>query len=162
MTDMPRRPVHNLKCNIPETEPITTDRCHKAKFHVTVMYMECDYSWILDWLDSWTQHMSILYNSLLHTHILVSTVISSLTIAWYQLPTVDIPLTLGSWTIPGPSYQLLTATAHNSWTSATRLTELTQKSKMLYNWRFTANQPILASSPLRPQTRFFFSTEPLQ
>jgi hypothetical protein len=30
------------------------------------------------------------------------------------------------------------------------------KSKLLYDWRFTANQFVLASSPLRPTTRFFF------
>jgi hypothetical protein len=31
------------------------------------------------------------------------------------------------------------------------------KSKLLYDWRFTANQFVLASSPLRLMTRFFFS-----
>jgi hypothetical protein len=31
------------------------------------------------------------------------------------------------------------------------------KSELLYDWRFTANQFVLASSPLRPTTRFFFS-----
>jgi hypothetical protein len=31
------------------------------------------------------------------------------------------------------------------------------KSKLLYDWRFTANQFVLASSPLRPRTRDFFS-----
>jgi hypothetical protein len=30
------------------------------------------------------------------------------------------------------------------------------KSKLLYGWRFTASQFILASSPLRPMTRVFF------
>jgi hypothetical protein len=30
------------------------------------------------------------------------------------------------------------------------------KSNLLYDWRFTANQFVLASSPLRPTTRFFF------
>jgi hypothetical protein len=36
------------------------------------------------------------------------------------------------------------------------------KSKLLYDWRFTANQFVLASSPLRPTTRFFFSAELLR
>jgi hypothetical protein len=31
------------------------------------------------------------------------------------------------------------------------------KSKLLYDWRFTANQFVLASSPLRPTTDFFFN-----
>jgi hypothetical protein len=31
------------------------------------------------------------------------------------------------------------------------------KSELLYDWRFTANQFVLASRPLRPTTRFFFS-----
>jgi hypothetical protein len=36
------------------------------------------------------------------------------------------------------------------------------ESQLLYNWRFTANQFILASSLLRLMTKFFFfSTEPL-
>jgi hypothetical protein len=33
------------------------------------------------------------------------------------------------------------------------------KSKLLYDCRFTANQFVLAPSPLRITTRFFFSTE---
>jgi hypothetical protein len=32
------------------------------------------------------------------------------------------------------------------------------KSKLLYDWRFTANQFILASSLLRPTTRDFFNS----
>jgi hypothetical protein len=34
-------------------------------------------------------------------------------------------------------------------------------SELLYDWQFTANQFILASSPLRIMTRDFFSTQPL-
>jgi hypothetical protein len=34
------------------------------------------------------------------------------------------------------------------------------KSKLLYDWRFTANQFVLASNPLRPTTRLFFSWTP--
>jgi hypothetical protein len=37
------------------------------------------------------------------------------------------------------------------------------KSELLYDWRFTANQFVLASSPLRPTIRYFFlPTEPLR
>jgi hypothetical protein len=57
-----------------------------------------------------------LCSSLLHarTYTLMSTVTSSLTVSWSQLPIVDVTPRLGSWTIPGHSYQLLTATAHSS------------------------------------------------
>jgi hypothetical protein len=34
------------------------------------------------------------------------------------------------------------------------------KSKLLYDWRFTANQFVLASSPLRLMTRIFFFLPP--
>jgi hypothetical protein len=47
---------------------------------------------------------------------------------------------------------------------ATKLFEFSSvksKSKLLYDWRFTANQFVLASSLLRLTTRFF-STEPLR
>jgi hypothetical protein len=37
-----------------------------------------------------------------------------------------------------------------------------KKSKLLYDWQFTANQLVLASSPLRLTTRVFFSTELLR
>jgi hypothetical protein len=36
------------------------------------------------------------------------------------------------------------------------------KSVLLYDWRFTANQFVLASSPLRLTTGVFLSTEPLR
>jgi hypothetical protein len=46
-----------------------------------------------------------------------------------------------------------------AWTSANSKS----KSELLYGWRFTANQFILASSPLRLTTRDFFpTTEPLR
>jgi hypothetical protein len=86
---------------------------------------------------------------------------------------------LGSRTVTGLSYQLLTATVHNKWTAAViwltheltnRLTACLQtlsrltyslshcselKSELLYDWRFTAHQFVLAPSPLRPPTRVF-------
>jgi hypothetical protein len=39
---------------------------------------------------------------------------SSLAVAWYRLPTADVPLTLGSRTRPGLSYQLLMSHYCNS------------------------------------------------
>jgi hypothetical protein len=42
-------------------------------------------------------------------------------------------------------------------------THLKSKSELLYDWRFTAKQFVLASSPLRnTNTYIFFSTEPLR
>jgi hypothetical protein len=38
----------------------------------------------------------------------------------------------------------------------------TIKSELLYDWWFTANQFVMAPSPLRPTMRFLFSTEHLQ
>jgi hypothetical protein len=52
------------------------------------------------------------------THSAMSPVLSSLAVAGSQLAMADVPLPLGSWTIPGLSYQLLTPTAHNNQTSA--------------------------------------------
>jgi hypothetical protein len=38
----------------------------------------------------------------------------------------------------------------------------TSTSKLVYDWRFTVNQFVLKSGPLRPTTRDFYSTELLQ
>jgi hypothetical protein len=46
-------------------------------------------------------------------------------------------------------------TLHSS-TSLSLSLSLESKSKLLYDWRFTANQSVLASSPLRPVTRDSF------
>jgi hypothetical protein len=111
MTHMSRNPVHNWKCDIPATEPITTGRCHKTKFHV-VMYMECDYRWILDWLlnllDPLTQHMSILYNSLLHTHTSVHSHV-------FSIPYLASASDSGHSPSPGfPNYPWLPVSHNNS------------------------------------------------
>jgi hypothetical protein len=55
----------------------------------------------------------------------------------------DILLSLGSQTLPGLSYQLLTATANNRRTLATL-----RESEVIYDWRFFANYFVLAKSPL--------------
>jgi hypothetical protein len=41
-------------------------------------------------------------------------------------------------------------------TTPLRLNRSKSKSKLLYDWLFTANQNVLSSSPLRPTTRNFF------
>jgi hypothetical protein len=48
-----------------------------------------------------------------HRHTLVTPVMSSVVIAWYKLPMVDVPLPLSSQTVPGLSCWFLTAAAHN-------------------------------------------------
>jgi hypothetical protein len=63
---------------------------------------------------------------------------------------------------PCLSYQLLTATAHNGWTAvlwltqqpthSTKITAPTELSELLYDWRFTANQFVLATSLLRSKS----------
>jgi hypothetical protein len=55
----------------------------------------------------------------------------------------DVPLPLGFRTVPGLSCQL--HTSHNC----------SSQPKLLYDWRLTANQFLLASTPLRPTTRGF-------
>jgi hypothetical protein len=44
-----------------------------------------------------------------------------------------------------------------SWPSPTKNCPSESKSELLYDWRFTTNQFVLASSTLRPTTRDFFS-----
>jgi hypothetical protein len=66
---------------------------------------------------------------------------------------VDVLLLLGSHPrrLAAISHQppiLLTAVSRPSCKSKS-------KSKLLYDWRFTANQFVLASNPLRPTTRIF-------
>jgi hypothetical protein len=91
-----------------------------GSLHLYYVY-ENDYKWVLNWwsylLDSLTQCMTTLYSSLLHTHTLVvSTVTSSLPLfgssfsfQWRTIPFL--------W-VPDLSYQFLTATADNDWTIA--------------------------------------------
>jgi hypothetical protein len=69
--------------------------------------------------------IELLNNSWLHFtyHYYTQTSVLSLSqaspaAAWWRLPTVDVTLPLGFQTVPGLSYQLLTTTAHNNWTSA--------------------------------------------
>jgi hypothetical protein len=72
------------------------------------------------------QRVIPLYNLLVH--IQVSKVMSSLAVARQRLPTTDVPLPQSSQTIPGLSYQLLSATVQtepqqfsNSFTNSTEL-----------------------------------------
>jgi hypothetical protein len=68
--------------------------------------------------------IAYLYNSLVHftnhytTHWVFCLLHSSLAISRQRLPTADVPLGLGSWTVPNLSYQILTVTAPNNWTMA--------------------------------------------
>jgi hypothetical protein len=64
--------------------------------------------------------------------------------------------------------QMLQTKPHNHVTSGTQnaLNNLKLKfhleSELLYDWRFTANQFVLATSPLRPTTSIFLSTRHLR
>jgi hypothetical protein len=81
--------------------------------------------------------------------------------------TADVPLPLVSRTVTGLNLQLLTATAENNWSleviTKSPTNQLTAtESDLLYDWRFTAIQFVLAPSPLRFTNRkLVFATEPL-
>jgi hypothetical protein len=87
------------------------------------VWVTVDGVWIADriywtlWYSAWLQ----LQFTITHTHTVVFTVTSSLIVARYRLLTADVPFPLGSRTIHGLSYELLTATDHN-WTSSSYLT----------------------------------------
>jgi hypothetical protein len=63
------------------------------------------------------QRVTTFYISLLHTHTSIHNH-SFTAVACSRLPTADVPLPLGSRTVPSLSYKFLTATAHNDWTAA--------------------------------------------
>jgi hypothetical protein len=67
---------------------------------------------VTDILDSLTQRVAILYGSILHTYTSVHNHIFTV-VASQRLSSADVPLPLGSRTVTGLSYQLLTTTAHN-------------------------------------------------
>jgi hypothetical protein len=60
---------------------------------------------IFDTAGDYTTQFTVTHTSV-HSHVFTA-------VALYWLPTAEVPLLLGSWTVPGLSYQLLTATAHN-------------------------------------------------
>jgi hypothetical protein len=55
-----------------------------------------------------------------------------------------------------PGLRLTWMTLHSLRNFATENLKSRSKQKLLYDWRFTANQFVLASGPLRPTTRDFF------
>jgi hypothetical protein len=90
------------------------------------VWSEC--KWVWDW---WPDLCTLWYSVWLqftihyHTHARVRAPTHTHTHSFSRFhylllggPTVDVPLPQGSWTIPGISYQLLAAMAHNDWTSA--------------------------------------------
>jgi hypothetical protein len=89
----------------------------------------------------------------------VSTVTSSLPLLGSAFQRRTFPLPLGSRNVLGLCYHLPIETAHNYWTAAVLwVTDppTNSKSKSLYDWRFTANQFVLARSSLRFTIRDFF------
>jgi hypothetical protein len=113
-----------------QSNPTSDTSCH--------VYL-CDYRRVLDWwldlLYSLIQCVTTLYSSPLHTHTHTHTHTSVHSHVFTRhcsvaSSTADIPLSLGSRTIPGLSYQFLTATAPTqqlnlSSSLANSLTELT-------------------------------------
>jgi hypothetical protein len=79
------------------------------------VWLTVDRFWIDDriywtlWYSAWLPLQFTITHT--HTHTVVSTVTSSLTVARYRLPTLDVAFPLVTWTMPGLSYQLLTAAA---------------------------------------------------
>jgi hypothetical protein len=68
-------------------------------------------------------------HSSVHSHVFIA-------VAWKQLPMADVPLLQGSQTVPGLSFQLLTATDHKDWTAV--VLELThQPSNSQIDWLVT-------------------------
>jgi hypothetical protein len=91
----------------------------------------------------------------LHTTAHMKSSQSSLAVAWWRLPMADVPLPLGSELSPASatSFSILTAVILN---------RFNHKSKLLYDWRFAANQFVLAPNSLSLAAPVFFSTESLQ
>jgi hypothetical protein len=72
---------------------------------------------------------------------------SSLAVAWQRLPNMGVSLSLGSWTLPGLSYQLVTSHNCNS--------QMTQLLKLKVLWRPTVSRKcVLVSNHLRTKMRF--------
>jgi hypothetical protein len=74
---------------------------------------------------------------------------SSLAVAWWRLPTADVPFPLGSRTGPGLSHF-----------SQPQLSNKLRESELLWDWQNTAHQYVLATSPLRLITSDFCQLNP--
>jgi hypothetical protein len=107
-----------LVCNQLMAKCISKIKRIRTYCHVTMCDNRRSLDLLLDLLDnlisSWL-HFTFCYYTHAHTsvHCHVFTAISL-----QLLPTADVPLPLGSRTVPDLSYQLLTATAHNDWALA--------------------------------------------
>jgi hypothetical protein len=77
-----------------------------------------------------------------------------LSVTWYRLLTTDSPVSLGFRNVTDLSYQFLTS--HNCNSQPPQPATQKSESNLLYDWRSTANQFVLAPSPLRTTTRDFF------
>jgi hypothetical protein len=70
------------------------------------------------WTDDWiycTLCYSMWVHCTIHTHTSVQSHVFT-AVAWQWLTMAGIPFPLGFWTVPSPSYQLLTVAAHYDWT----------------------------------------------
>jgi hypothetical protein len=133
----------------------------------------CNGVWIGNWIywtpiDPWLQVITTvslihtLYNSLEHVLKSSQSAMSS-SVFWQQLPTAGVPLPLGSRTVPGFIYQLLTSTAHKEWTPANSLTHsLTNElpfnslTNSAHRLHFTYCPAYNISARTTQKTQFFF------
>jgi hypothetical protein len=92
-----------------------------------------------------------LCSSLHHVLSLLSLLLSSPVVAWWWIPTVS-SASMPMFLLAG---DCLTTNSYSSVIS--RLFSIKSKSKLLYDWWFTVNQFVLASSHLRLTTRDLFS-----
>jgi hypothetical protein len=97
-------------------------------------------------IDSLIQCYYNLHYTVTHTYTSVHSHVFSAA-AWERLPTTNVPLPLGSRTVLGLGYQLLTATARNNWTAA-------QSSKLLLALVSTV---VLGFGPSRDPWPYFCS-----
>jgi hypothetical protein len=98
--------------------------CYPLNVHILSRYLVTLYGvWTGNWI-YWTliQLVSTFYISLLHTRTLVSTITSSLAVAWWRLPTADVLLRLASRNVPVPQ---LPASQSNSSHGLNRRSPLT-------------------------------------
>jgi hypothetical protein len=107
------------------------------------MYMSVTLSGVLDWiLDLLTN-----FNTQLIITLNYSTIANFYTLQFTRAHRLGFFVTLSA-------SRLLVMASSSS--SLPTVYSSKSKSKLFYDWRFTANQFVLASSPLRPTTRLFF------
>jgi hypothetical protein len=125
---------------ISQKTELSTTTCENLKFHLlynATWWSAIDRFWTTDWI-YWALTLVTTYRTVSLSYALKTTVTtarikssqSSLAIAWQRLLTTDVPLPLGSRTVPGLSYQHLTSHNCNS--------QLTQQLKTNVSQSYTS------------------------